>query len=440
MTRLGGTQGERIAASNNSRCQVRLPVQSVLSARSSPPNPLSQVVPMIAKPMLPKVLQRNGFRFALRLVVLIVPFAAALLVISQTARSTLDEMVEKKIATMLAKSGAPSVSIAVVEHGQLVYAKAFGMASLAPKRAADARTRYAVGSISKQFTAAAILLVAQQGKLSLDDRVSKYFPDLTRADEITIRELLSHTSGYKNYYTIPEWTQSTTPEAILDRWAKKPLDFDPGASWQYSDTNYVLAGRIFEKASGEPLMAFLKDKIFEPLGMYTAGDCSVDKTPQDAVGYTRYALGPARPALRAESGWFFAAGELCMTPSDLARWDVAFLRKQILDAESYNEFTHEVRLVNGSYTHYGLGLFLGTLEAGWPGYRYSFPTVSHGGEVSGFRAVSDIYPTRDAAVVVCSNQDGTELVRPVAEEVSRWVLEPFTQRARQLWQRRPHLL
>lgn len=395
---------------------------------------------MIAKPMLPKVLQRNGFRFALRLVVLIVPFTGALLVISQTARSTLDEKVEEKIATMLAKSGAPSVSIAVVEHGQLVYAKAFGMASLAPKRAADARTRYAVGSISKQFTAAAILLVAQQGKLSLDDRVSKYFPDLTRADEITIRELLSHTSGYKNYYTIPEWTQSTTPQVILDRWAKKPLDFDPGTSWQYSDTNYVLAGRIFEKASGEPLMAFLKDKIFEPLGMYTAGDCGVDKTPQDAVGYAPYALGPARPALRAGPGWFFAAGELCMTPSDLARWDAAFLRKQILDAESYIEFTHEVRLVNGSYTHYALGLHLGTLEGGWPGYRYSFPTVSHGGGVSGFRAVNYIYPTRDAAVIVCSNQDGTGSVGPVAEEVSRWVLEPFTQRARQLWRRRPHLL
>jgi D-alanyl-D-alanine carboxypeptidase len=329
---------------------------------------------------------------------LIFPFTAALLVISQIAGSMPDEKVEKKIAKMLAESGAPSVSIAVVEHGQLVYAKAFGRASLAPDRAADARTRYAVGSISKQFTAAAILLIAQQGKLSLKDRVSKYFPDLTRADEITIRELLSHTSGYQNYaprsYMISEWTQSTTPEAILDDWAKKSLDFDPGTRWQYSDTNYVLAGRIFEKASGEPLMAFLKDKIFEPLGMHT-----------------------------------------CMTPSDLARWDAAFLRKQILDAEFFNEFTHGVRLVNGSYIHYALGLHLEALEAGWPGYRYVIPTVNHGGGVSGFLAVNEIFPTRDAAVIVCSNQDGTALVRPVAEEVSRWVLEPFTQWARQLWRR-----
>src|SRR5439155_11795606 len=180
---------------------------------------------MIAGQISTKVLSR-GFLFRMQLVALIFLFAVALLVISQTARSTPNENVEEEIAKMFAESSAPSVSIAVVEHGQLVYAKAFGMASLAPDRPADARTRYAVGSISKQFTAAAIRLIAQEGKLSLDDRVSKYFPNLTRADEITIGELLSHTSGYQNYaprnYMSSEWTQLTTPEAILDNWAKKP--------------------------------------------------------------------------------------------------------------------------------------------------------------------------------------------------------------------------
>jgi len=398
---------------------------------------------MIAGQISTKVLSR-GFLFRMQLVALIFLFAVALLVISQTARSTPNENVEEEIAKMFAESSAPSVSIAVVEHGQLVYAKAFGMASLAPDRPADARTRYAVGSISKQFTAAAILLIAQEGKLSLDDRVSKYFPNLTRADEITIGELLSHTSGYQNYaprnYMSSEWTQLTTPEAILDNWAKKPLNFDPGTRWEYSDTNYVLAGRIFEKASGEALGTFLKGKIFEPLGMHTAGDCTVEKTPQDAVGYTRYAPGPVLPALQTEPGWLFAAGELCMTPSDLARWDAAFLGKRILDAESYTEFTHEFPLVNGDYTHYALGLHLEGLEGGWPGHRYLIPAINHGGRVPGFSAVNDMYPTRNAAVIVCSNQDGTELVRPLAEEVSRWILEPFTHRARQLWRRLRHSL
>ena len=337
----------------------------------------------------------------------------------------LDAAEERKIAEIVAASGAPSVSVAVVENGKLTYAKAFGKASLDPARAADTNTRYAVGSISKQFTVVAILLAAERGKLSLDDKVSKYFPDLTRANEITVRELLSHTSGYEDYapqdYIIPEWVQPTTPEALLDKWAKKPLDFDPGTKWQYSNTNYVLAGRIFEKATGEQLVPFLQKNIFGPLGMTSAGDCSVTKTADDAVAYTRYGLGPARPALREGPGWYFAAGELCMTPSDLAKWDIAFLRKKILSAKSYDEFTREMHLTNGDLTHYALGLQLGQLD--------NIPAVFHGGEVSGFLALSYMYPTRDAAVIVCSNQDGTRLIGTVEHEIARWVLEPETRQA-----------
>jgi CubicO group peptidase (beta-lactamase class C family) len=327
---------------------------------------------------------------------------------------------EQKIAGMLAQSGAPSISIAIVEHGKLAYARAFGKASLSPARPADAQTRYAIGSISKQFTSAAILLMAEQGKLSLDDKVSKYFPEFTRANEVTIRELLSHTSGYSDYapqdYMIPEWTKPTTPDAVLNEWAKKPLDFDPGTRWQYSNTNYVLAGRIFEKASSEQLVDFLHKHIFDPLGIHSAGDCGVDKVPEDAVAYTRYGLGPARPALREGPGWYFAAGELCMTPSDLALWDIAFLHKKILDAHAYEDFTKEVRLSNGDATHYSLGLHLDDMDG--------IPRISHGGEVSGFLALNSVFPTRDAAVIVLSNQDAIDLIGPVGTMVSKWVLEP----------------
>ena len=363
--------------------------------------------------------KRRPFKLVIQIAVLGLTLASPRLAFSQTPPSSLDAAEEAKIAKLLADSGAPSVSIAVVEHGQLAYAKAFGKASLDPDRAADAHTRYAVGSVSKQFTAAAILLLAEQGKLSLDDKVSKYFPDLTRANEITVRQLLSHTSGYEDYapqdYIIPEWIKPTTPETLLNQWAKKPLDFDPGTRWQYSNTNYVLAGRIFEKASGRQLMPFLKEKFFDPLGMTTAGDCSVDKTPEDAVAYTRYALGPARPVLREGAGWYFAAGELCMTPSDLARWNSAFLHKQILSAQSYAEFTKEVLLKNGDYTHYALGLQLTQ--------RNNVPVIYHGGEVSGFLTLNQVFPTRDAAVTVCSNEDSIELISPVANELANWVLK-----------------
>jgi len=325
----------------------------------------------------------------------------------------------EEISGELKKSGAPSVSVAVVKDGKLAFARAFGMADIAKNRASDTSVRYAVGSISKQFTAAVILLLQEQGKLSLDDRVSKYFPDLTRAGEITIRELLSHTSGYEDFapqdYTIPEWLKPTTPQATIDHWAKKPLDFDPGTRWQYSNTGYVLAGAIAEKAAGESLLAMLQRFIFTPLQMQSAGDC-LPVQPNDAIAYTRFATGQPRPSQREATGWYFAAGELCMTPSDLAKWDIAFLQKKILSARSYEEFTREMTLKDGDRTHYALGLSLREVSG--------IPALSHGGEVSGFISQNMILPTRNGAVVVLSNQDGMNLVQPLAEQITRMEFVP----------------
>ena len=268
----------------------------------------------------------------------------------------LEKKLDEKISSSLQKAGAPSVSVAVVKDGKLAYAKAFGTADLAAGRAASVQTRYAVGSISKQFTAAALLMLEEQGKLSLDDHVSKYFPDLTRAGEVTIRELLSHTSGYEDYapqdYIIPEWTRPTTPEAVLERWARKPLDFDPGTKWQYSNTNFVLAARIFEKVSGRPLVEFLREKIFAPLDMQSASDWPPGQ-PADATAYTRYAVGPPRPTQREAAGWYYGAGELAMTPTDLAKWDIAFLGRKILSARSWDEFTSYYQpCYNGAEVNY----------------------------------------------------------------------------------------
>jgi CubicO group peptidase (beta-lactamase class C family) len=323
---------------------------------------------------------------------------------------------DRQIGTALRHVEAPGVSVAVVENGRLAYVRAFGMADLENQRPATVETRYAIGSISKQFTAAALLLLQEQGKLSLDDCVSKYFPDLTRANEITIRQLLSHTSGYEDYapqdYIVPEWTQPTSPAAILARWAKKPLNFEPGAKWQYSNTNYVLAGEIFEKVAGQPLVAFLKEKIFVPLGMASAGDWPPD-SPADARAYTRYALGPARLTKREAQGWYFAAGELAMTPTDLGKWDVAFLERRILSPKSWDELTTEVKLTNGDSTHYALGISLGDLSG--------MPVFQHSGEVSGFISSNTVFPTRRGAVVVLSNEDVVNLVGPLSRQIATTV-------------------
>jgi D-alanyl-D-alanine carboxypeptidase len=345
--------------------------------------------------------------------------AIAALACAALHAADLNAQLEEKISAALKKAGAPSVSVAVVLDGKVSFAKAFGEADIAKHRAADLETRYAVGSVSKQFTAAAILLAHEAGKLSLDDTVAKYFPTLTRAKDITIRQLLSHTSGYEDYapqdYLIPEWTQKISPMAVLDRWAAKPLNFEPGTKWQYSNTNYVLAGQIFEKATGQGLVAFLKERIFGPLGMASASDWPPGQA-NDAVAYTRYALGPPRPVGREAEGWYFAAGELAMTPSDLAKWDIAFIEHKLLSERSFAEFTHEVRLNNGDATHYALGLSLGDLNG--------IPSLTHSGEVSGFLSSNAIYPTRKAAVVVLSNEDGVTLVSPVARTVATAALLP----------------
>ena len=336
---------------------------------------------------------------------------SALMVRAQTT-ALLDPELDHKIPAALEAAGAPSVSVAVIRDGRLVYARAFGKADLAKGQPATVTTRYAVGSISKQFTAAALLLEQEQGRLSLDDKVSKYYPDLTRSNEVTIRELLSHTSGYEDYapqdYLIPEWTHPITPEAILARWAKKPLNFDPGTQWQYSNTNFVLAGRILEKVTGQELLPFLEEHFFRPLGMNSAGDCEVHH-PEDATAYTRYALGPPRQVGREATGWYFAAGELCMTPSDLAKWDLNFLQKKILSAKSYEEFTREVKLKNGGPTHYALGLSVGDF--------HGTPLVSHSGEVSGFLAANSLLPAKNAGVVVLSNEDGVNLIGPLSNMI-----------------------
>lgn len=350
---------------------------------------------------------------------LVLPFSCVLGLWGQSQPPVPVAELDRASHLALESSGAPSVSVAVVEDGRTVYAKAFGKANVAKDVPAKPDTRYAIGSISKQFTAAALLLEQEKGKVSLDDKVSKYFPGLTRANEVTIRELLSHTSGYEDYapqdYLIPEWTKPVTPDEILQRWAKKPLNFNPGTRWQYSNTNYVLAARIFEKVSGQQLLPFLRKAVFQPLGMQSAGSCA-ERGPADAQAYTRYALGPPRPVGREATGWYLGAAELCMTAPDLAKWNAAFLQKRILSAKSYAEFTRDVKLADGKPTHYALGLQVGEFQG--------TPEVMHSGEVSGFLAMNRSYPAKGIAVTVLSNEDGVNLIGPLSQQISAIMLQP----------------
>ena len=332
----------------------------------------------------------------------------------------------------LTNSGAPSVSMAIVQGGKIAYEKAYGKARLDPATDAKPGMRYSIGSVSKQLLAGAILLLVQDGRLSLDEHVSRYLPDLTRAGEITIRQLLSHTSGYQDYYpqdyVAPFMEKPVTAESILDQWARKPLDFDPGTRWQYSNTNFVVAGRIIERVTGGPFFAFLAKRILQPLGMTSAIDLAEQTLgPSDAAGYTRFALGPPRPARAEGRGWLYAAGELAMTAHDLALWDISLMEHKLLTPPSFEVMTTPVRLRNGTPTNYALGVEVSNANG--------HPRLAHGGAVSGFVSLNTVWPEQGTAVVVFANEDGSSAPRAITGQIAPLLLteaeDPQAERALQ---------
>lgn len=320
--------------------------------------------------------------------------------------SAIDSAAEKALKT----TGVPAASIAIVRDGQIVYTHAYGTQRAGVPARTDAR--YKIASISKQFTAAALLLLAEDGKLSLDDPVSKYLPNLTRANEVKLRQLLSHTSGYRDFwpqdFPFVDMEQPTTPAHILDKWARTPLDFDPGARWQYSNTGYVIAGQIVEKVAGQPLFDFLKARMFNRLGMNPV-EQDMGMTEADPLGHHRYALGPVLIEQQSAPGWLYAAGDLAMTASDLARWDMSVIDQSLMKPASYKDQQTEVLLTSGAGTNYGLGVVVDIKK----GHR----RVSHGGEAVGYLSENRIYPDDRAAVVVLDNADFGNAQTSIADAI-----------------------
>lgn len=319
---------------------------------------------------------------------------------------------------VLAKTGVPSASVGIVVGGKIVMTAAYGDARLQPEMKATAAMKYPVGSISKQFTAAAMLLLVEDGKVSLDDTVSRFFPELTRANEVTIREILSHTSGYEDYapqdYTIPLWVQPANPLDLVHLWAEKPLDFAPGTQWQYSNTNFVLAALIVEKAAGMPYWEFLKTRVLLPAGLKEAINLDTDRKEIEPLGYMRNALGPLRPAQMEGPGWYFGDASLGMPVADLLRWDISVMDETVLKRASYASMEAEVELKSGAGTHYGLGVQVYAAN----GRRI----IEHSGEVGGFVAENVVYPDDKVAIAVLTNEEASSAASAIAKAISSLVL------------------
>jgi D-alanyl-D-alanine carboxypeptidase len=334
--------------------------------------------------------------------------------------ATTARQIDVAAAEVLKATGVPSASVAVVQGGKVAYVKAYGKARLEPLMMAEPRMQYSIGSVSKQFTAAMVLLLMQEGKLKLDDPVGKYLPDLTRAGEVTIRQVLSMTSGYQDFwpedYVMTSMMVPSTPQHILEMWGKKPLDFEPGTEWQYSNTNYVIAGRIVEIVGGKPLIEQLQERIFRPLKMTGVFNSDASRLPaNDPTGYYQHALGPLRPAPQEGTGWMFAAGELAMPASDLALWNISMMDRTLLAPASYDEMFTEMKLKNGKGTEYGLGVEVVL--------RDGHKVVAHSGEVSGFVAQNVVFPDDKVAITVLTNEDASNAAGALARKIAPLVLQ-----------------
>ncbi len=306
-----------------------------------------------------------------------------------------------------------ALSVAVAQDGKPIFAKAYGLASVADKVPATPETEFAIGSVTKEFTCTAALLLADSGKLSMRDPVAKYFPNLTRASDVTLLDLGNHVSGYRDFYPLDfidrEMAKPTTADDVVQEYGTKPLDFDPGTRWSYSNTNFDILGRVVEKVSGQAFGPFLQQRIFEPIGMaHTRYD--PPRGPGMAAGYTSFALGAPEVAPPEGAGWAAMAGAIWSTPSDLVAWDLALAGGKVLSPEGFRTLTTARRLADGRSTGYGCGLNVND--------RGNAIILSHGGAVSGFSALNAFLPQTHSAVALVTNADFGSL-GPLADVILR---------------------
>ena len=328
--------------------------------------------------------------------------------------AVIDAIVEAPI-----KAGkVAGASVAVTRRGDTIVAKSYGHADLELDVPMPSDASFEIGSVTKQFTAAAILLLAERGKLAIDDELTKFLPDYPTHDaRITIRRLLTHTSGIKGYTELPEFGDlmkvSKPRDTLVNLFSSKPLDFPPGEALVYNNSAFFLLGLIIEKVSGQTYADFVKANLFDKAGMPNSYYCSESAIHKHhAHGYDTFAGALVLKGFLSHQ-WPYAAGSLCSTASDLTAWNAALHGRRILSAESYRAMTTPATLADGTKTRYGFGVALG--EPG--GHR----AIYHGGGINGFLSELQYFPDSGLSIVVLFNTAGpvnpADIARQIAAEV-----------------------
>lgn len=334
---------------------------------------------------------RQSPRFARVAAVFALLLLTAVLAAAQDLSPKFDEYM-----TAAAKQGGFTGSVLVSRDGKILFSKGYAHANLEWEIPNTPQTKFRLGSITKQFTAAAIMLLQERGKLSVKDPVCKYYEPCPAAwSEITIHHLLTHTSGIPNYTNSPDYVTKmmmpVTVNNMIDRFKDKPLDFKPSEKWNYSNSGYFLLGFIIEKASGESYEAFLQNNIFTPLKMTNSGyDRHNTILKNRATGYSRGPKGPVNsPYL--DMGQPYAAGSLYSTVEDLFIWNEALFSDKLLTAASREA------MLTVDKNNYGYGLTINQ--------QHNRKAVSHGGGINGFNTMLVRYPEDKVTVVVLRNAD-----------------------------------
>lgn len=317
------------------------------------------------------------------------------------AASASADKVDDYIQSELRERKIPGLSLAVVRDGKVVLAKGYGLANVELNVPATQDTIYQSGSVGKQFTATLVMMLAEEGKLGLDDPVAKHIPEAPAAwKDITIRHLLTHTSGITNaIYQKLDMRKDFTEDELLKEIAAYPLDFTPGTKWNYSNPGYVTLGILIHKVSGKFYGDLLREKIFEPFGMSTARIISeADIVPNRADGYL-LVDGELKnqdwvsPTLNTT-----ADGALYLTVLDMVKWDAALRSEKLLKKASLDLMWTPVKLADGKTEPYGFGWMVGDTR----GHR----TVQHGGAWQGFTSYIARFIDKKLTVIVLANRAG----------------------------------
>lgn len=292
----------------------------------------------------------------------------------------------------------PGLSLAVIKNGEILLARGYGLANVEHQVPVKPETIFQSGSMGKQFTATAVMMLVEEGKVSLDDKITKYFTDGPESwNKITVRHLLTHTSGMSDYPDDFDLRRDYTEDELVQRIKTIPLAFQPGEKWSYSNLAYVMLGVLIHKVSGKFYGDFLQERVFKPLGMSTARVISeADIVPNRAAGY-RVVDGQLKnqnwvsPSLNTT-----ADGALYLTVYDMAKWDAALYTEKLLKRASLETMWTPVKLNDGKTRPYGFGWALGEIR----GHRL----VEHGGSWQGFKSQISRYVDDKLTVVVFANQ------------------------------------